>query len=214
MRRHGCSYRTTFRRHRMMDNFSLMTHDWSDYFSAMAQISGSLVGLACVALTFNPRLLGTGRNPILGMLARQAFADFILLLVVSLVMLTPHLLANEAGGLILGLSAGNVLRVAVGLWRQRAQLFGGRASGSLLLQRFILSFVGHVMIGWTGVELMLGDSAQYTTGMLLLSGTLMLLLAGCRSAWLLVTHEEKYCASRWDQCERAPKSRMSSNANV
>ncbi|MEO7128722.1 MAG: hypothetical protein ABI040_07645, partial [Rhodoferax sp.] len=96
----------------MMDNFSLMTHDWSDYFSAMAQISGSLVGLACVALTFNPRLLGTGRNPILGMLARQAFADFILLLVVSLVMLTPHLLANEAGGLILGLSAGNVLRVA------------------------------------------------------------------------------------------------------
>ena len=174
----------------MMENFSLMTHDWSAFFSAMAQISGSLVGLVFVALTFNPRLLGTGRDPILGVLARQTFADFILLLLVSMVMLTPHLSADVVGGLILALAAVNILRVAIGLWRQRAQLFG-RPSGSVLPQRFILSLFGHVMVGWAGVELVLGDSSPGKTGTFLLAGTLMLLLSGCRSAWLLVTHEEK-----------------------
>ena len=174
----------------MMDSFSLMTHDWSGFFSAMAQISGSLVGLVFVALTLNPRLLGAGRDPILGILARQTFSDFILLLLVSLVMLTPHLPADVVGEIILTIAVANVLRVVVSLWLQRAELFG-RASGWLLPKRFIPSFVGYVMLGWVGVELMFGDSAPGKTGTLLLLGILMLLLSGCRSAWLLVTHEDK-----------------------
>lgn len=174
----------------MMDSFSLMTHDWSDFFSAMAQISGSLVGLIFVALTFNPRLLGAGRDPVLGLLARQTFSEFILLLLVSLVMLAPHTVAGEVGEIILSIVVIDVLRVVGGLWRQRAQLFGW-AGGWTLLQRFILSFVGHVMLGWAGVALILGDSNPGKTGSLLLMGVLVLLLSGCRSAWLLVTHDGK-----------------------
>ena len=172
-----------------MHGFSLWAQDWSGFFSTVAQISGSLVGLVFVALTFNPRLLGAGRDPILGILARQTFADFLLLLVVSLVMLTPHLRAVTAGWFILVIAVIDVLRVAVALWQQRAPLLR-RESGWTLPQRFIPSFAGHAMLVWAGVELMHFDQAT-RLGTLLMAGVLMLLLSGCRSAWMLVRHGQE-----------------------
>lgn len=173
-----------------MNSFDLMTHDWSAFFGAMAQISGSLVGLVFVALTFNRQLLGDGKDPILGILARQTFADFIVLLLVSLAMLAPHMAAEDVGAFILVVAILDVLHVSVGLWKQRAQLFR-RASGWTLPQRFILSIVGRAMLGWVGIELVRGDGVPARIDMMLFVGVLMLLLSGCRSAWLLLTHEEK-----------------------
>lgn len=173
-----------------MNSFDLMTRDWSGFFGAMAQISGSLVGLVFVALTFNRQLLGDGKDPILGLLARQTFADFILLLLVSLVMLTPHMAAQDVGEFILALALLDVLQVTVGLWKQRAKLFR-RATGWTLPQRFVLSIVGRVMLGWVGIELVRSDDGAAKIDLMLLSGVVMLLLSGLRSAWLLLTHEEK-----------------------
>lgn len=168
-----------------MDSFSQMTHDWANFFSALAQVSGALVGLVFVALTFHPKKLGIGGDPLLGALARQTFADFLLLLIISMLMLTPHMLAVNVGAALLVFVAFGLARIAHSLFLLRAHL-----RRWMLLQRFILSAVGHAMLGLAGVQLMQGNAKPGLTGSLLLSGVVMLMLSGCRSAWLLVVHEE------------------------
>lgn len=66
-----------------MESFLQVTRDWTNFCEALAQISGALLGLVFVALTFNPRLPGNGKDPVLGALAHQTFADFALLMLVS-----------------------------------------------------------------------------------------------------------------------------------
>lgn len=173
-----------------MDNFLSMTREWASFFETLAQISGSLVGLVFVALTFNPRLLGDAEDPILGTLAAQTFADFVLLLLVSLAMLTPHMSPENVGALIMTFAIGDVLRVARRLWRGRAY-FARRSNRAVLTQRFFLSFSGHALLAWSGLELFRGDTDSSMTQSLLASGVFLLLLSGCRSAWLLVAHREK-----------------------
>lgn len=170
--------------------FEQMTHDWANFFGALAQISGALVGLVFVALTFNARLLGTEGDPLLGALARQIFADFLLLLIISMLMLTPHVVAFQVGLFFLLLSGMGLLRIVGNLLRSHRQLLG-RASGWLIPQRFLLSAAGQVMLGWAGREMMRTPLDQGLVGSLLFTGVAMLMLSGCRSAWLLVSHREK-----------------------
>ena len=169
-----------------MEDFIQMTHDWTNFFAALAQISGALVGLVFVALTFNNRALGLNGNPMLGALARQTFADFITLLFISMMMLAPHLSAAMSGWVLLLLCAIGFARILGSLFRLRAHL-----RHSALLQRFVLSAAGHLMLGVAGAELVRGHIGPGRTGSLLLSGALMLMLSGCRSAWLLVLNDER-----------------------
>lgn len=166
----------------VMDAFTQMTHDWVNFFSALAQVSGALVGLVFVALTFNAKKLGVGGDPMLGALARQTFADFVLLLFVSMLMLAPHVQAPSVGMAMLLFATVGTLRLAWSLSRLRAHFRRWK-----LLQRFILSFVGQLAVGAAGVELMRGDMA--VVGSLLFSGSLSLMISGCRSAWMLVVLE-------------------------
>ncbi len=46
------------------------------------------------------------------------------------------------------------------------------------------------MLAWVGLELARGTTSPETTN-LLFGGIIMLLLSGCRSAWLLVVQEVK-----------------------
>lgn len=169
-----------------MDSFSQMTHDWANFFSALAQVSGALVGLVFVALTFNAKKLGIGGDPMLGALARQTFADFLLLLLISMLMLTPHVPAANVGMMFLVFVAFGIARILYSLLQLRAHL-----RRWAILQRFVLSAVGQVMLGWAGATLILGNADPGASGSLLIAGILPLMLSGCRSAWLLVVHEEK-----------------------
>src|SRR5882757_3466370 len=121
-----------------MDSFSQMIQDWAGFFSALAQVSGSLVGLVFVALTFNAKALGVGGNPLLGALAQQTFADFLLLLLISLLMLVPHTSAGNIGALFVLFSAADTLRIVRNLLRLRAHLRtpGG---GWQVTRRYLLS---------------------------------------------------------------------------
>jgi len=169
--------------------FGQMIVDWAGFFGALAQVSGGLVGLVFVALTFNSRVLGVGSNPLLGALAEQTFADFLLLLLISLVMLVPHTAADNVGLVFALLSAADMARIVHKLFRLRAGL-RTQAGGWRIAQRFVLSGVAHLMILWVGVELMRGEPDPGLTSSLLFSGIVLLLLAGCRSAWLLLVHTE------------------------
>jgi hypothetical protein len=106
-----------------------MTHDWANFFGALAQVSGGLVGLVFVALTFNSKALGVNGDPMLGALARQTFADFLILLLVSLVMLTPHMEAANVGLMLLLFCCVDTARIVQSLLRLRSQLRGPSVTG-------------------------------------------------------------------------------------
>src|SRR5690625_7540997 len=62
---------------------------WEGFFASLAQISGTLGGLVFVALTFKPKSFMKGGDQLLTVLARQVFADFLSLLLISMLMLSP-----------------------------------------------------------------------------------------------------------------------------
>jgi hypothetical protein len=173
-----------------LDSFSQMAQEWAGFFSAMAQVSGGLVGLVFVALTFNSKALGVGGDPALGTLARQTFSDFLILLVVSMLMLAPHVPGWEIGLMLLILGAVTTLRVLVTLPRSRRQAVAS-SGGWSVAGRFLLSAVGRAMLGVAGYELLIGNPNSDVAGSALLSGAMMLVISGCRSAWLLVLQEAK-----------------------
>ena len=171
-----------------LDSFSQMILDWTGFFSALAQVSGGLVGLVFVALTFNAKALGVGGNPMLNALAQQTFGDFMLLLLISLLMLVPHTTADAIGSVFVILSAADTIRIARNLLRLRSHL-RTPAGGWQMTRRFLLSGLAHVLILWVGIELMRGDNNPSLSSNLLINGVLLLLLSGCRSAWLLLVHQ-------------------------
>ncbi|MDE0856068.1 MAG: hypothetical protein OSA97_16760 [Nevskia sp.] len=171
-----------------METFSQMAQDWAGFFSALAQVSGGLVGLVFVALTFNVRALGVGGDPLLGALARQTFGDFVILLLVSLLMLVPHTSGANVGVILLGFGAIDAIRLGRTLIRLRRHLRGPSATWEVL-QRFLLSGMAHLMLAVAGIGLIRGSSNSDLIGSLLFSGVILMLLSGCRSAWLLAIQE-------------------------
>lgn len=171
-----------------MDNFSQMTQDWAGFFSALAQVSGGLVGLVFVALTFNGKALGVGGNPMLGALAQQTFADFVLLLMISLLMLVPHTSAGNIGALFILFSAIDTVRIVRNLLSLRSHL-RTPAGGWQVTRRYLLSGLAHIQLLWFGIDLIRGSSNASLTYSLLISGIFLLLISGCRSAWLLLGHQ-------------------------
>lgn len=167
-----------------METFGQFAHQWSNFFSALAQISGTLVGLVFVALTFKPRALVGGGDPLLGALARQTFSNFLLLRVMSLLMLTPGFEAESMGEGLLIMVALGVARIVYELAKLHAHLNRWR-----VMPRFMFLLAGHVFLGLTGVQLVRGAIQASATTTFLLAGVIVLLLSGCRSAWLLVVHE-------------------------
>ena len=171
-----------------MDSFSQMTQDWAGFFSALAQVSGGLVGLVFVALTFNAKSLGVGGNPVLGALAQQTFADFVLLLLISLMMLVPHTAATNIGLMFAAISVLDSLRILRTLLRLRFSLHAP-SGGWWIARGFLLSGLGHIQILWLGIELMRPGYDEGLVGSLLFSGIIVLLISGCRTAWLLLLHQ-------------------------
>ena len=168
-----------------MSSFAQMLQQWSVFFSALAQVSGGLTGLIVVALTFNARTLGVNGDPMLGALARQTYGDFVVLLLVSLIMMVPNVGTANLALILLtssGLAALRILRSLLTLRHQLRHPTGGWE----ITQRFLLSAVAHVLIAAVGIELLHENPVLDRLGSLLFSGVIMLLLSGCRSAWLLI----------------------------
>lgn len=165
-----------------------MSQEWSGFFSSLAQVSGGLVGLVFVALTFNPQKLGVGGDPMLGELARVIFSDFLVLLLVSLVMLVPHATFGSVGYAMLTIGGVAIARIAGSLMRLRSHLRPG-TGGWWIVQRFALSVAGHLLLVAVGWTLLAAKPDLDVAGSFLFSAVAILVLSGSRSAWLLVMPE-------------------------
>lgn len=170
-----------------MNDYQATLASFANYFGAVAQVSGALVGLVFVALTFNSSLLGDNGHPGLRALARQVFADFLIVLVIALIMLIPGIPPGQLGFSLLITASVGIGRILVSVAHllRDAQRSGERV---MLLQRFGLSLLGNAFILIAGILAVRGswqDSAYWS---FLVMSPLVLIIAGSRSAWLLVTH--------------------------
>lgn len=170
-----------------MDIFAQIVDSLVPYFSAVAQVSGGLVGLVFVALTFNIKTLGLRGSPAMSALAQQTLSDFLVVLVLSLLMLVPHQSGFEIGVAL-------ALLGAAGIWRAGRSLLIVRRSEPengprrLLLHRSGLSFLGNALILGAALLLLVQAQNASTITQLLFSAPILLILSGCRTAWLLVLH--------------------------
>jgi hypothetical protein len=156
----------------------------TSYFSAVAQVSGGLLGLVFVAISFNTKALGDQGNPALRDLARQIFADFLVVLMVSLFMLFPAGLELPVGIVLMLLAVTGILRIVRGL----VMALRTKQGQALVIQRFGLSFLGNAGLFAAGVLAFRNTDMQTFEG-LVLAAPLMLLVSGSRSAWILFVHK-------------------------
>jgi hypothetical protein len=63
---------------------------WQSFYTALAATSATLAGLLFVALSFNLELLGRAEHEHTHRTASQAFATFLYVLLIALVLLMPH----------------------------------------------------------------------------------------------------------------------------
>ncbi|MDB5986395.1 MAG: hypothetical protein JWR16_1448 [Nevskia sp.] len=169
-----------------MEISSLHSENWLSFFSSTAQVSGGLVGLVFVAMTLKPELLGAAGDVGMRTLARQTFADFLNVLLVSLLMQVPYS-ATQIGGFlaVVGIVGGHrVLRGVIAVVRAAPTPH----SRGPVMQRLILSLLGNAALLIAGALLLLGTTRVDIFWTLLFTGMITLILSGSRSAWLLVTH--------------------------
>ena len=166
-----------------MQAFILRLADLVPYFSSVAQISGALLGLVFVALTFNPKTLAMRHDPGLRALAEQVFADFLTVMVIALFLLIPYLGFAQRGAtvaLAAAVSMGRLVRSVWSLWRSQRTFRAG------IFQRFWLSLLGNAAFILAGFFLCT-DRNNPSAWLNLVIAPILLLTSGARSAWLLVT---------------------------
>lgn len=169
-----------------MDGFEQQLAACSTFFVATAQIGGGLLGLVFVAMTFNRDRHGLGRDGAMHALAQQIYLDFLSVLVCSLLLIVP-VLGRENHGLLL-LAVGLVLMART--LRSVVALRRGLWSRPVVLQRFGLSMMGQLFFILAGVLLLLPQGRVEQAFPLAMCAALALLVAGSRSAWLLIAVDE------------------------
>jgi hypothetical protein len=164
-----------------MEDFGTFMQSAGSYFGAVAQVSGALLGLVFVAFTFNPKALSRRERN----LAQQTFADLLMVLILALVLLLPSTPPKEVALATLAIALAAAVQFAGNMARLLRKVPEARDPRTLL-RRYGLSFLGHV--GLLGASaLFLGEgAASATMRSLLLLSPLVVLVAGSRSAWMLV----------------------------
>lgn len=165
-----------------MEDFTRQLTAFEPFFSSVAQVSGALLGLVFVALTFNPKTMGMRHDPAMRGLAQQVFADFLMVLVVSLILLIPGDSAAMTGLPLVFIGVIGLVRILRGtLVLLRAQ----HALRAQMLHRFGLSLLGNIGLLASGI-LLVRHAQTLDTWTALVGSCLLMLISGARSAWLLV----------------------------
>lgn len=157
------------------------------FFSSTAQVSGGLVGLVFVALTFKPALLGAAGDLGMRKVATQTFADFLAVLMISL-MAQCSVYAGTLVvtlGVVGSLGFQSAARSIFAVWRAKP----GQLPRRPIVQRPVTSLIGNLAIlAASGTQLLRLQRID-SFWSLVFAGVIVLILSGTRSAWLLVTHD-------------------------
>ena len=138
----------------MDDRFALTA--WHDFFTAVAGVTATLVGLLFVALALNPAVMADDGPAGLRTWAGQTFHNFLMALVIALILLIPETGPLGLGLPLLILGVWGVARVIWDLRRVRsdpAPEWHGRQG----LTRFASPLIGYAITLWVGTQILRGD---------------------------------------------------------
>lgn len=154
---------------------------WHEFFVLAGTAGATLVGLLFVSVSLNTEIIMRSSEKHLRAQAMSAFESLLFVMVLSLIALAPIGAPRLIGTMLIGLGL-------VGAARAVGHVMGaGRgsknAAAGFRQRRLILPVLAHVIIAWSGVDL-LSKSPELTFKPLI--ATLWLLITATRSAWELL----------------------------
>jgi uncharacterized paraquat-inducible protein A len=168
-----------------MDPFQASLQDWQVFYATVAAASATLTGLLFVSLSLNrDRLKGVKARAVVGM-ARRTFANFLYVLMASLVFLVPHQIPVSLTVALLALGitrAGGLMMEAIHLWRTPVR----RRDSRILIREIGLPAVASTGLILVGVYVAFGKTdAMY--GLVIVIAAL--LGNACWNAWILLMED-------------------------
>ena len=163
-------------------SFSDQIAKWTEFYTTVAGLAATLVGLLFVGLSLNPRIMATDEHTGLRVLAAQTFHNFIILLVIALVALIPDESAYDLAITLLIVGLQGLLRVGLDLRRVRRDP-DPRWSAVLALVRYVAPAVAYLIC--LGVAVDLRDSDSNALGWLV-AVVFLLLMTAASNCWDLL----------------------------
>jgi len=158
---------------------------WHDFYLLTGTAAATLMGLLFVGLSLHlDEIAGEGRAHI-KVIARDAFASFLIVLFVSLLMLAPALRPRPLDTALLGLGVVRVLQIAFGLRRSLAD--GGRGrefSRGYVVARVLMPLFGGATMALAGATLLRGNAEDGLAELML--ACVLLIGDATRCAWDLM----------------------------
>ena len=163
---------------------------WHEFYDVIAGASATLLGLLFVSVSLNAEVILGSENKHSKRLAEQAFSNYLLVLIISLVVLIPGTSERDLGLSLLCLSLSGGPWVLVRAF-QSARAHSGSFSRLTLLRRFLAPLIAFGILGYAGYEMVSGHGEVHGS---IAAGIMMLLISATVVAWdlLIKIAEEKY----------------------
>jgi hypothetical protein len=156
--------------------------DWQGFYTTVAGLAATLVGLLFVGLGLNPRIIAKDGPTGMRVLAAQTFHNFLVLLVLSLVILIPDDTARALGITLLIIGVQGIIRVASDL-RQARRDPDPHWSAVQALTRYVSPALAYLIC--LGVAVDLSDSITDALGWLV-AVVFLLLMSATANCWDLL----------------------------
>lgn len=160
--------------------------EWQPFYTAVATVAATLVGLLFVALSINREKLAAKENLLLRRLALRTFGDYLFVLGVAMVMLVPKQGPGSVALTLFGLGLLRVIRI-VRQGQHPAYRHAGPRRPLAILKEYALPLGSGVGLCAVGVAVGLGhDKAIYFLVLILLE----LVSTASAHAWRLLMLDE------------------------
>lgn len=157
--------------------------DWTTFFVVSAGASATLVGLLFIGVQINIERFGSDPKNSWNLLARSTYLFFALLFLGSFVFLIPTLADRARGQILIGLSAGGIVRVLLS-WRGLREF--SRQFGARLFVTLVLPFVAYGLIVLGSIRLWTRQGTVDEARELISVGFWFLYVVALRNSWSLL----------------------------
>lgn len=157
--------------------------NWSTFYEMIGGAAATLLGLLFVAVSVNAeKILGLAHTHS-RLLAEQAFQNYLAVLTITLIAFYPGITTRSFGYVVLGTTVSWSIWVVVRAFRSLSSAAAKDASYIERLRRYILSFVGFVMLLYAGLDMSFAKHDDHSNVAMAL---LMLLISATVVSWELL----------------------------
>ena len=163
-------------------SFAEQIGEWHEFYTTVAGLSATLVGLLFVGVGLNPRIISKTGPAGMRVLSAQTFHNFIILLVIALVILIPDDSARTLTITLLIVGVQGILRVAFDLRNARRDP-DPHWSAVQALARYVFPALAYLIC--LGVAVVLSDSTSDALGWLV-AVVFLLIMSATSNCWDLL----------------------------